>query len=139
MASYSTGPFDSDLGQDLLEEYAELTVEERLADLSTVFQGRPSYPDGRRETVGESEALAAAALIAAALPGGEQLAEVDGVAEAAVPGVSADLVRLALLSLRRLIPPDGWWLRSWSRAEDREESRRTVDGVAGILESYLDR
>jgi hypothetical protein len=82
--------------------------------------------------------MAAAALIAAALPGGEQLAEVEGVAEAAVPGVSEDLVRLALASLCRLIPPDGWWLQSWSRAEDREESRRTVDDVAGILESYLD-
>jgi hypothetical protein len=45
MSTYSTGPFDSDTAQDLLDQLAGLKPAERLARLRLVFRGASGSQD----------------------------------------------------------------------------------------------
>lgn len=144
MGSYNTGPFDSDTAQDLLELYSELTVEERLENLRFVFLGGPRHPDGPFEPVDETEVLAGAALIARALPGGSE--QVDAIPQmdwdeelsaAALPLPDNELVRLALDTLRKELPPESTWFELWLSEDDQRESRNAVKVVSEVLERHL--
>jgi hypothetical protein len=142
MAMYNTGPFDSDTAQDLLELYAQLTMEERLANLRLVFLGGARRPDGPFEPVDRTEVIAAAALVALALPGGERVGDLpqidfaEEIAAAAITEPDAGLIRLALDTLRG-VAADGVWFSSWLSDADRANSRRTVDVIVGVLTDRL--
>jgi len=142
MAAYNTGPFDNDYAQDLLGLYAELTVEERLANLRVVFAGGIRHPGGPLEPVDPCEVLAGAALIALALPGGQQVREIpqmdfaEEIAAAAIPPPDTELVRLALHALRK-VTADGRSVLSWLYDTDREASRHAVEVVVDVLATRL--
>ncbi|MDG6106330.1 DUF4259 domain-containing protein [Dactylosporangium aurantiacum] len=142
MAAYSTGPFDSDTAQDLLERFAELTVAQRLEHLRLVFLGGPRDPGGPFEPVDPTEVIAGAALVALALPGGGRVRDTpqmefdEEVAAAAVAGPDAGLVRLALDATRAVAADDAWFA-GWLGAEDRAASRHTVAVIVDVLAGHV--
>lgn len=142
MAVYSTGPFDSDTAQDLLERFAELSGAQRLEHLRLVFRGGPRDPGGPFEPVDPTEVVAGAALVALALPGGRRVGDIpqmefdEEVAAAALTAPDAELVRLALDATRAVAADDAWFA-AWITEEDRTASRHTVAVILDVLTQHV--
>ncbi|WP_433287757.1 DUF4259 domain-containing protein [Micromonospora sp. CA-244673] len=142
MGTFGTGPFSSDGALDFLEELAERPPEQRLDALRNMFTyvlanrgllWREFFPD---------EVVAAAALVSAALPGGEhlqhRLAELsDETDMALLPASASDLAPPALGALLFVAGPDGSWHHGWSTEADRLDAQRTIDDLVAILRGVI--
>jgi alpha-glucosidase len=142
MSAYSTGPFDSDTAQDLLDHLAGLEPAERLARLRLVFRSASGGQDVPSEGIDPTEVLAGAALVALTLSDGQRVREIpqmdfdEEIAAAAIPAPDAELVRLALHALHEATA-DGQWYAAWITDDDRRASREAVDVVATVLADHL--
>ncbi|MFU8854905.1 DUF4259 domain-containing protein [Micromonospora sp. SL1-18] len=138
MGTFGTGPFSSDGALDFLEELAERPPEQHLDALRHMFTyvlanrgllWREFFPD---------QVVAAAALVAAALPGGEhlqhRLAELsDETDMAMLPASASDLAAPALEALLFVAGPDGPWHQGWTTEANRLDAQRTIDELIAIL------
>ncbi len=107
-----------------------------------MFAGGVRHPGGPFEPVDPTEVLAGAALIALSLPGGERVRRIpqmdfaEAIAAAAVPPPDTELIQLALHALRE-VATEGHYAASWVSDADREQSRRTIRIIDGVLASHL--
>ncbi|RKN13560.1 hypothetical protein D7147_30990 [Micromonospora musae] len=88
------------------------------------------------------EVVAAAALVAAALPGGEHLqrhlAELsDGAGMPPLPTSASGLAAPALEALLFVAGPGGPWHQGWTAEADRLDAQRTTDGLVAILRAAI--
>jgi alpha-glucosidase len=75
MGTFGTGPFGSDDALDLLDQLADQPAGERCVILEQIFFQIQDHPDLLRWKFFPSKIVAAAAVVAASLPGGEPIRE----------------------------------------------------------------
>ncbi|WUR62262.1 hypothetical protein OHS32_13070 [Micromonospora chokoriensis] len=86
------------------------------------------------------QVVAAAALVAATLPGGEhlqhRLTQVSDEPSAMIlPEPVPDLATSALEALRFVAGPGGPWHQGWTTETDQAEAQQTIDGLTAILQA----
>ena len=140
MGTFGTGAFSSDGALDFLEELAERPVARRAAALRHMFEfvlknpeliGREFFPD---------EVVAAAAVVAATLPGGrrfhERLGELvdNGIApDVRLASPVPEMAKTALEALLLVAGPDGPWHRGWTSEADAADARDTITTLSRAL------
>lgn len=138
MGTFGTSPFGSDGALDLLETLADQPSAQRPQVLERIFfqvldhpelLGRKSFPD---------EIVAAAAIVAASLPGGEDIrqelaAQAYDERAVLIPAPDPELTASALQALILAAGRDGPWHEGWTNPESAAEARQTSDQVTAIL------
>lgn len=142
MGTFGTGPFSSDGALDFLEELAERPPRQHLDALRHMFAYVLANRDLLWREFFPDQVVAAAALVATALPGGEhlqhRLAELsDETDMALLPTSALDLAAPALESLLFVAGPDGPWHPGWTTEADRLDAQRTVHDLAAILRAAI--
>jgi hypothetical protein len=157
VGTWGTGPFDNDAAGDLLEELAECGPDERAALLRQLFAAvlrdpdAPSYevafPAGYVDGLTGDEVVAAATLVALALPGGERILELpaerafpgggiaDLLADASVSGSARALAPMAAEALRTVTDPARPWSRARIDGGDRELAMGSVAQTLRVLDA----
>jgi len=137
VGTFGTGPFSNDSALDLLDELADQPPGQRREALERIFQVR-DRPDLLWRKFLPDEIVAAAAIVAASLPGGEdirrdlagQTYDVDAVL---VPPPDRELTTFALQALLFAAGPDGPWHDGWVNQQDAARARQTSDQLTAIL------
>jgi uncharacterized protein DUF4259 len=138
MGTFGTGPFSSDGALDLLDKLAGQSVGQRRELLEGIFLqvrdrpgllGREFFPD---------EVVAAAAVVAAGMAGGEDIqrdlaGQGYGISAVLVPGPDSALCAFALEALLAAAGRDGPWHDGWVDPETAAEARQTTGRLAAIL------
>jgi len=138
IGTWGTGPFSSDGALDLLDELAGQPASQRREALERIFFRVRDRPDLLGRKFFPDEIVAAAAVVAASLPGGEgfrrdladQGYDVDAIL---VPAPDPELNASALQALLVTAGRDGPWHDGWSDPETAAQARRTTDQLASIL------
>src|SRR5262249_59158418 len=73
MGTFGTGPFGSDGALDLLDELTGQPADQRRETLGRIFSRVRGHPDLLWREFFPDEIVAAAAIVAASLPGGEDI------------------------------------------------------------------
>ncbi|MEV0128775.1 DUF4259 domain-containing protein [Dactylosporangium sp. NPDC050688] len=139
MATWGPAPFASDAGQDLLDQLAGSTDDERWAVLREILAGVPRIGERGFDWF-EQDVVDAAALVALSVPGGaQQLAGIGHGAEAAVVagGVDVELRAQALAGLEQMLRPGNDWHDTWIDGDEDGEGARTAHAIAAVLRSSL--
>ena len=144
MGTFGTGPFSSDGALDFLDELAEQPPERRKPTLARMFVAVRDKPEVLWREFFPDEVVAAAAIVAATLPGGqrfdeqlEALVEQDLARDIRLGAPAPELADLALGALELVAGPDGPWLRGWTRDEDAAEARDTITALSQALNDSL--
>jgi Domain of unknown function (DUF4259) len=138
MGTFGTGPFGNDGALDLLDELTGQPASQRRVTLERIFfqvRDRPNllgwkfFPD---------EIVAAAAVLAASLPGGASIRQ-----DLSDQGYSADAIEVlppdpelshsALEALQVAAGRDGPWHDGWADPKTAAQARQTTDQIAAIL------
>jgi hypothetical protein len=140
MGTFGTGPFSSDGAMDFLEELAERPPERRGPALARMFLFVKDNPELLWREFFPDEVVAAAAVVAATLPGGQQfderleaLVEHDLVSDVRLAMPAPDLASAALHALTFVAGPGGPWLQGWTSDADAAEARETVAALSQVL------
>ncbi|GAA3251256.1 DUF4259 domain-containing protein [Dactylosporangium siamense] len=140
MGTFGTGPFSSDGAMDFLGELAERPPERRGSALARMFLFVKDNPELLWREFFPDEVVAAAAVVAAALPGGQQideqleaLVEQDLVPDVRLPAPASDLAGAALQALTFVAGPEGPWHQGWTNDTDAAEARETIAVLSRVL------
>ena len=138
MGTFGTGPFSSDSALDLLDELADQPSDQRRQALERIFSQVRNHPDLLWRKFLPDEIVAAAAIVAAGLPGGEEIREElsDQDYDAnrvVVPAPDHELTTLALQALLFAAGPDGPWHQGWVNQQTAAHARQTIDRLTEIL------
>src|SRR5215472_15943175 len=118
MGTFGTGPFDNDGALDLLDELASQPADQRRERLERLLFRVQDRPDLLGWKFFPDEVVAAAAVVAAGLPGGEgirlDLADRGYEADTILPPASdAELNASAAAALQLAAGRDGPWHEGW--------------------------
>jgi hypothetical protein len=140
MGTFGTGPFSSDGAMDFLEELAERPAEQRAAALEHIFTFVKEKPELLWRKFFPDEVVAAAAVVAASLPAGQQfdqeleaLVEDDLASDVRLAAPAPDLASAALQALTFVAGPGGSWHQGWTNDTDAAEARETVAALSQVL------
>ncbi|GIF09283.1 DUF4259 domain-containing protein [Actinoplanes siamensis] len=140
MGTFGTGPFSSDGAMEFLEELAERPAERRATALERMFTFVKEQPELLWREFFPEEVVAAAAVVAASLPGGHQfnqklaeLVEHDLVPDVRLAAPVLDLAGAALQALTFVAGPGGPWHQGWTNDTDAAEARETVAVLSQVL------
>jgi hypothetical protein len=115
LGTWDAGPFDNDDAADFAGELDDTPEGERVALIRSVLTAaveNNTYLDSDEG----APAVAAAAIVAYRLPGGEQFAPNGHGPEAPVPDLPADLVPLAIDALDRVLAADSELASLWAES-----------------------
>jgi alpha-glucosidase len=138
MGTFGAGPFSSDGALDLLDELTDQPAGQRREALERIFIQVRDRPDLLGRKFFPDEIVAAAAVMAAGLAGGEYIRrdlddegyDVDAIlVRAPDPELSASALEALLVAAGR----DGPWHDGWVDPETAVEVRQTTDRLAAIL------
>jgi hypothetical protein len=138
MGTWGTGPFSSDGALDFIDRLADRPAGQRRDILERIFFRVRDRPDLLGWKFFPDEIVAAAAVVAASLPGGDgfqreltdQGYHVDAIL---VPAPDPELNASALEALLVAAGRDGPWHDGWVDPETAAHARRTTDQLASIL------
>jgi alpha-glucosidase len=140
VGTFGTGAFSSDGAMDFLDDLAERPPERRTAALEHMFTFVENNPDRIWRDFFPDQIVAAAAIIAAPLPGVNQFNErlkylIDnGLAPDVRLSVPAlHLAEPALKALLLVARPDGPWHQNWVTEADAVDARETTDTLLRVL------
>ncbi|MBW6435326.1 DUF4259 domain-containing protein [Actinoplanes hulinensis] len=140
MGTFGTGPFSSDGALDFLEELAERPPRQRAEALERMFLLVKERPDLLGQEFFANEVVAAAAIVAATLPGGRQfderlntLVENDIASDGRLSAPVPELASVALEALMFVSGPQGPWLQGWKNDTDAGEARDTIAALSQVL------
>jgi alpha-glucosidase len=138
MGTWGTGPFSSDGALDLLDELAGQPASQRREALERIFFRVRDRPDLLGRKFFPDEIVAAAAVVAASLPGGEglrqDLADHGYDADAPlVPAPDPELNHSAQEALLVAAGRDGPWHDGWVDPQAAAQARQTIDRLAAIF------
>lgn len=128
MGTWSTGPFDGDSSEDFADELERMTPSERRAELEKVLQ---EAVEAGAETELPDIVIAAVAVIAANLPGGDEVTAEWAEDYPDMPQwlpEPAGLPQLALRALGTALPAESWYWLSWVDADERAEAEENPLG-----------
>lgn len=140
MGTFGTGAFDSDGALDFLDELAGRPARDRQDALSGLFARVVRHPDLLWREFFPDGVVAAAALVAASLPGGEDLRQrlvalVDNeiTQDAQLPVPTPDLAMPALAALLLVAAPGGPWHEGWTTETSAVEATQTIEDLVKVL------
>jgi alpha-glucosidase len=138
MGTFGTGPFGSDGALDLLDELASQPADQRRAALQRLFSQVRDHPHLLGREFFPDEVVAAAAVVAAGLAGGEDIRRdldhwAPEISATLVQGPDAELTASALEALLVAAGPDGPWHHGWVDPGWAAEARQTTDRLEAIL------
>lgn len=138
MGTWGDGPFENDQAMDIIGELAEMEEDERREHVQRLFAtvlDPSSAPADAEVPFWPKEVVAAASLLALALPGGsvvfdpQSVDDYDPEAEenaddewlgALVSEPGGELIRLASEALQVVADPDSKWFTDWICGDDEE-------------------
>jgi hypothetical protein len=140
MGTFGTGPFSSDGAMDFLEDLAGRPPEHRVPALARMFLFVKDKPELLWREFFPDEVVAAAAVVAATLPGGQQfdeelkaLAEDDLASAVRLAAPAPELANMALEALLFVAGHDGPWHQGWTNDTDAAEARDTIAALSQVL------
>ncbi len=144
MGTWGTGAFDSDDALDLIGDLTELDPGQRCEALGRIFRRVREHPDDINWTYGPGQVVAAAAVVAAGLPGGETvLGEITRYGHDAgailLLALDPELSDAAFHALQAAAGGDGAWHDGWVTPEKAAEAKRTTDQLASVFYRYQHR
>lgn len=144
MGTWGPGAFDNDDALDLLDSLTGQDAGSRRQTLERIFRTTRECPEDLNWTVGPGEVVAAAAVVAAGLPAGEDVVrEMTGrgydVAALVIPDGDPELASAALAALLIAAGRDGTWHQGWVDAGTAHQARRTTDQLASVFFRYQHR
>src|SRR5262249_331750 len=138
MGTFGTGPFSNDGALDLVDSLKGRHADQRHDVLERIFSRVCDRPDLLGWKFFPDEIVAAAAVVAAGLPGGDAVRQelADRGYEAAailLPAPDGELSAAAAAALQLAAGQDGPWHDGWNDPEDAARARRTTDQLAAIF------
>ncbi|MGA5699857.1 DUF4259 domain-containing protein [Peterkaempfera bronchialis] len=131
MGTWDIGPFENDMAADFADALDEAAEDEREALVRSMLVRTIQTRDYLESAEG-AEAVAAAALVAAQCPAGEQISTSYGPNEA-LPIFAADLRPLAVEALDRGVAEASELADLWDETIHGPKWRRTVTGIRAVL------
>ncbi|MFD3472334.1 DUF4259 domain-containing protein [Streptomyces sp. NPDC058682] len=129
MGTWGTGPFDSDIAGDFTDRIRGLPPQRLVSALEEAL--RRVADSGPRVDGGDgAEAVAAAALVAAQIPGSDLVIDPDDRPDEPLPGVPDALCGLASEALHRVLEEGSELASGWV---DTNEADQWSRGVRSIL------
>ncbi|MFF3849593.1 DUF4259 domain-containing protein [Streptomyces sp. NPDC002328] len=134
MGTWGTGPFDSDLAADFVDELEGLSHQQVIDVLGRAFQRVTD--SGERVDGGDgAEAIAAGALVASALPDSPIVIDPDDGPSQPLPELPASLRVSARLALDRVLQDGSEMASGWVDSADAERWRQEVRQILEALEA----
>ncbi len=138
MGTFGTGPFSSDGALDLLGELAGQPPGQRREALERTFLQVRDHPDLLWREFFPDQIVAAAAIVAASLPDGENIrqdlaAHAYDLHEVLIPAPDHELTGFALQALLFAAGPNGPWHDGWADQQTAAQARQTSDQLTAIL------
>ena len=130
MGTWDTGPFDNDAAADWGGEFSEASEQARLEMLEEALHAAADETDYLEADIA-CEAIAAAAVVAARLPGGPEV-EPELWLEVALP---SDLPDLALRALERVVDEDSAWRDHWDEEDLLDDAVAVLEPIRSALAS----
>jgi hypothetical protein len=128
VGTWDTGPFDNDTAADWGGEFSEASEQARLEMLEEALLAAADETDYLDADIA-CEAIAAAAVVAARLPGGPAV-EPELRLEVELP---SELPDLALRALDRIVDEDSEWRELWDEADQLDDAVATLDPIRSAL------
>ncbi|TWV32545.1 DUF4259 domain-containing protein [Streptomyces misionensis] len=133
MGTWGTGPFDSDLAADFVDELEGLTHQQVIDVLERAFQRVTS--SGARVDGGDgAEAVAAGALVASTIPDSPITIDPEDGPREPLPKLPASLRALARLALDRVLQDGSEMATGWVDSTDADQWRQEVQRILQALE-----
>jgi hypothetical protein len=132
MGTWGTGPFDSDLAADFVDELEGLTPQKVIEVLERAFQ-RVTDPGGRVDGGDGTEAVAAAALVASTIPGSGIVIAPDDAPRKPLPQLPLTLRTSAMLALQCVLQDGSELLTGWVDSADATQWRHEVQRITEAL------
>jgi hypothetical protein len=134
MGTWGTGVFDNDGALDMLAEFRHARPEQREAVLREALECAAGCAD-YLENPEAQEAVAAAAVVAAARSGRPEVSINDPAVRAAADGLrpGPELVELSRRALDRVVGDASEWRELWAEADDLVEPLAAVAEVRAGL------
>ncbi|WP_181140569.1 DUF4259 domain-containing protein [Streptomyces sp. Ru62] len=137
MGTWGTGPFDSDLAADFVDELEGLTHQQVIDVLERAFQRVTD--SGECVDGGDgAEAVAAGALVASALPDSPLVIDPDDGPREALPELPGSLRVSAGLALNRVLQDGSEMATGWVDSADADQWRQEVRQILQALEAPAD-
>ncbi|MFF3420846.1 DUF4259 domain-containing protein [Streptomyces sp. NPDC002698] len=137
MGTWGTGPFDSDLAADFVDELEGLTHQQVIDVLGRAFQ-RVTDSGERVGSGDEAEAVAAGALVASTLPDSPIVIDPDDGPREPLPNLPASLRVSARLALDRVLQDGSEMATGWVDSADADQWRQEVRQILQALETPTD-
>ncbi|MBX4177309.1 DUF4259 domain-containing protein [Streptomyces geysiriensis] len=137
MGTWGTGPFDSDLAADFVDELERLTHHQVIEVLERTFQ-RVTDSEERIDSGDGAEAVAAGALVASTLPDSPIVIDPDDSPSQPLPELPASLRASARPALDRVLQDGSDMAISWVDSADAEQWRQEVRQILRALETPTD-
>jgi hypothetical protein len=137
MGTWGTGPFDSDLAADFVDELEGLTHQQVIDVLEQAFQRVTS--SGARVDGGDgAQAVAAGALVASTIPDSPIAIDPDDGPREPLPKLPASLRASARLALDQVLQDGSEMATGWVDSADADEWRQEVQRILQALEAPTD-
>ncbi|MEU6512387.1 DUF4259 domain-containing protein [Streptomyces sp. NPDC046942] len=137
MGTWGTGPFDSDLAADFVDELEGLTRQQVIDVLGRAFQRVTD--SGERVDGGDgTEAVAASALVASTLPNSPIVIDPDDGPREPLPELPVSLRASARLALDRVLQDGSEVATGWVDSADADQWRQEVRQILQALETPTD-
>lgn len=132
MGTWGTGPFDSDLAADFVDELEGLTSQKVIEVLERAFQ-RVTDSGARVDGGDGTEAVAAAALVASTIPGSRIVIDPHDGPREPLPQLPLALRTSAVLALQRVLQDGSELLTGWVDSADAAQWRHEVQRITEAL------
>jgi len=137
MGTWGTGPFDSDLAADFVDQLEGLTHQQVIHVLERAFQRVTG--SGERVDGGDgAEAVAAGALVASTHPDSPIVIDPDDGPREPLPKLPASLRALARVALDRLLQDGSEMATGWVDSADADQWRQEVRQILHALKTPTD-
>ncbi len=137
MGTWGTGPFDSDLAADFVDELEGLAHQQVINVLERAFQ-RVTDSGARVDGGDGAEAVAAGALVAGTLPDSPIVIDPDDGPREPLPELPASLRASARLALDRVLRDGSEIATGWVDSADADQWRQEVRQILEALETPTD-
>jgi hypothetical protein len=128
VGTWDKGPFDNDAAADWSGEFGEASDQARVEMLEEALRAAADEAD-YLDADTAYEAIAAAAVVAAKLPGGPAV-DAELVLEVDLP---PDLPDLALRALDRIVDADSGWRDRWDEVDQLDDAVAVLDPIREAL------
>lgn len=137
MGTWGTGPFDSDLAADFVDELEGLPPQKVIDVLERALQ-RVTDSGARVDGGDGVEAVAAAALVASTIPDSAIVIDSDDGPREPLPELPLSLRRSAVLALHRVLQDGSEMAMGWVDSADAAQWRHEVQQIMEALATPTD-